>query len=250
MEEVIKGITAKDSVIVTTSWDDGTITDLKLAELLEKYGVKGTFYIPKFIDNPLPKKDIMAIDRKFEIGAHSVSQPDLTKVSLSEAKRQIEDSKTYLEDLLGHSIPMFCYPYGRYNEIVKKLVKDAGFIAARTANPGGFDLPKHPYEWHITLIASNNSPLMALRIWGKLHLWKLSSLLDWESRAKLLFNLALQKGGVYHIYGHSAELERKSEWDKLERVLKYLSNGEGVRYMTNGEVISNLDIVKRGLSNG
>ncbi len=236
MEEVIKGIPTKDSAIVTTSWDDGTITDLKLAELLEQYGIKGTFYIPKFIDNPLQKKDIAAIDKKFEIGAHALGQVYLTKVPLSEAKRQIDGSKTYLEDSLGHSISMFCYPGGVYNETIKKMVKDSGFIAARTSDPGGFNLPRGPYQWHITLLASNSSPLMALRIWWGFHLWKVSALLDWESRAKLLFGLFLQNGGIYHIYGHSAEFEEKNEWDKLERVLKYLSNREGVRYMTNGEV--------------
>ncbi len=123
---------SKDNLIVTTSWDDGTITDLKLAELLEKYGVKGTFYIPKFIENPLQKTDIVAIDKKFEIGAHTLDQPDLTKVSLAEAKRQIMSSKTYLEDLLGHGTSMFCYPSGKYNDTIKKIVKDSGFIAART----------------------------------------------------------------------------------------------------------------------
>lgn len=237
MEEVIKGIPTKDSAIVTTSWDDGTITDLKLAELLEKYGIKGTFYIPKFIDNPLQRKDIVAIDKKFEIGAHSVSQPDLTTVSLIEAKAQIEDSKQYLEDLLGHSVPMFCYPYGRYNETIKKMVKDSGFIAARTCDPRGFNLPQDPYQWHITLHASNRSPFMALTIWQRFRLWKINTLFDWESRAKLLFDLALKKGGVYHIYGHSAEFEQNNEWDKLEGVLNYVSSREGVRYMANREVI-------------
>lgn len=238
MEEVIKGIPPKDSAIVTTSWDDGTITDLKLAELLEKYGIKGAFYIPKFIDNPLPKKDIAAIDRKFEIGAHALGQVYLTKVSLSEAKREIEGSKTYLEDLLGHSISMFCYPAGAYNETIKKMVKDSGFIAARTCDPGGFNLPQDPYQWHITLLSSNDSPLMELKIWWRFRLWKVRALLDWESRAKLLFDLALEKGGVYHIYGHSANLEESNEWDKLERVLKYISNRKEVRYMTNGEVMT------------
>lgn len=233
-----KNMLTKNHLMVTTSWDDGQKTDLKLAEMLEKYSIRGTFYIPKsYPDNLLPKKDIIALDRKFEIGAHSVSHPNLTKVSLAEAKREIEESKTYLEDLLGHSISMFCYPNGRYNEEIKKMVKDARFIAARTCDPGGFNLPQDPYQWYVTLFASNGSPLMALKIWWKFHLWKVSSLLDWESRAKLLFDLALQKGGVYHIYGHSAELERDNEWDKLERVLKYFSNREGAKYVTNGEVI-------------
>ena len=219
-----------------TSWDDGTITDLKLAELLEKYGIKATFYLPKFIDNSLQRKDIIAIDQKFEIGAHTLSQPDLTKVSLSEAKKEIKDSKEYLEELLGHSVAMFCYPYGTHNKDVREIARSSGFIAARTAEPGGLDLPKDPYKWHITLFASNNSPLMALKIWWRFHLWKPGALLDWENRAKSLFDLALEKGGIYHIYGHSAEFGRTNEWDKLERMFKYISNRDGVKYMTNGEI--------------
>ena len=233
----------EDNLIVTTSWDDGTITDLKLAELLEQHGIKGTFYIPKFMDNQLPREDVVAIDKKLEVGAHSVDQPDLTKVSLSEAKRQIEDSKTYLEDLLGHDITLFCYPYGRYNTAIKRIVKDAGFTAARGCDPGGFNLPKDPYEWHITLFASNASPLMTLKICRACRLWKISAFSDWESRAKLLFDLALERGGIYHIYGHSASFEESNEWDKLERVLKYLSNREEARYMTNGEVMKPRQVI-------
>jgi len=226
-----------NQLIVTTSWDDGTVTDLKLAKLLDKYGIKGTFYISRsHLDSLLQNQDIVAIDRQFECGAHTLSHPDLTKVPLLEAKREIEDSKTYLEDLLGHTISMFCYPYGKYNEDVKKVVEDSGFIAARTCDPGGFNLPEDSYQWHITLYASNGSPLMALRIWWKFHLWKVSGLLDWESRAKLLFDLALERGGIYHIYGHSAEFERNNEYYKLDRVVDYISNREGVRYLTNGEV--------------
>ncbi len=38
-----------DRVIITTSWDDGHPLDLKLAELLQRYAIPATFYIP--IDN-------------------------------------------------------------------------------------------------------------------------------------------------------------------------------------------------------
>ena len=165
--------------------------------------------------------------------------PDLTNIPLSEAKREIEDSKKYLEEVLGHGVAMFCYPYGRYNEDVKKIVRDCGFIAARTCDPRGFNLPEDPYAWHITLTPSNSSPLMALKIWWRFRLWKPGSLLDWESRAKSMFDLALEKGGVYHMYGHSIEQERNGEWDKLERVFAYISKREKVRYLTNGEIFKN-----------
>jgi peptidoglycan/xylan/chitin deacetylase (PgdA/CDA1 family) len=228
---------AKNSLMVTTSWDDGTTTDLKLAELLHKYGIKGTFYISKIPSaNLLSEPQIKELDKHIELGAHTLNHPDLTMVPVSEAKMEIENSKSYLEDLLGHSIAMFCYPYGKYNENIVEIVKNTGFMAARTTDAGGLELPENPYAWHITLTASNSSPLMALKIWWRFKLWKPGSLLDWESRAKSLFDLALERGGVYHLYGHSVEHESHADWDKLERVLAYISKRGKVQYLTNGEV--------------
>jgi putative transposase len=39
-----------DKAVVTTSWDDGHPLDLKLAELLKKYDIPATLYMP--MDNP------------------------------------------------------------------------------------------------------------------------------------------------------------------------------------------------------
>lgn len=223
-------------LIVTTSWDDGSILDIKVAELLDKYGVTGTFYIPKSLfAHPLEKHDIKAIDEHFEIGAHTLNHMDLTRVPLSEAKREIEGSKIYLENLLGHNVDMLSYPDGRYNRDTKRIVRDSGFLAARTCKHGGFNLPSDPYEWQITLHASNGSPLTTLKIWVKNRI-AIKGLWDWEARAKLLFDKALKTGGVYHIWGHSLEFEINLHWDKLERVLDCISNREDVRYMTNGEI--------------
>lgn len=226
---------AEDSLIVTTGWADGSIFDLKIAELLTKYGIKGTFYIPKpLFAHPLQRHDIVAIDEHFEVGSHTLNHVDLTKVPLSEAKKEIKGSKEYLDDLLGHSVSVFTYPNGKYNKNIKKLVKDSGFVAARAAKPSDFRPPSDPYEWPVTLLATNRAPLMALKFWFKNPI-AIKGLLDWETRARLLFDKALKVGGIYHIYGHSLDLELYLEWDKLERVLDYISHREGVSYMTNGE---------------
>lgn len=224
--------------IVTTSWDDGSIFDLKVAELLNKYGIKGTFYVPKSLfAHPLERDDILMLDKYSEIGSHTLNHVDLTKVSLSEAKREIEGSKTYLEDLLGHNVPMFCYPSGRFNKDIKKIVRDAGFIAARTTKRGGFNLPSDPYEWQITLYASPGLPTPTLIPWLKRRI-AITGLLDWETQAKLLFDKFLKVGGIYHIWGHSLGFEINLHWDKLDRVLAYISHREGVHYMTNGEIFT------------
>ena len=239
-----KGEKSYKNLVVTTSWDDGQKTDLKLSKLLRKYGIKGTFYITPSYRDPLEKQDVIEIDKGHEIGAHTLNHVDLTAIPISEAKREIEGSKEYIEELIGHEIKMFCYPYGRYNEDIKRVLKDAGFIGARTCNHGDFSMLNDPYEWQITLHASNGSPRMTFTIWRINHL-SVRSLIDWEIRANELFDLALEKGGVYHLWGHGYEYEERTEWDKLECVLEYISNRDGVRYMTNGEVMEKQDEEKR-----
>ena len=56
-------------VTITTSWDDGHQLDLRVAELLTKYRLHGTFYIPKAAENGTMKTaQIRELSRAFEIG--------------------------------------------------------------------------------------------------------------------------------------------------------------------------------------
>jgi peptidoglycan/xylan/chitin deacetylase (PgdA/CDA1 family) len=232
--------------IVTTSWDDGHKLDLKLAKLLEKYNIKGTFYVsPFYLKDRLTEKEIKELSEYHEIGAHTFTHRDLTSISINEAEKEIRDSKIYLERVLGHEVNMFCYPKGKYNQKIKELVKKNGFLGARTCNFGNFDFPKDPYEWRITLHASNGSPLMTLKIWIQSKI-SVRSLLDWECRARLLFDQFLESGGIYHLWGHSWEINRNNEWDKLERVLQYISFREGIKYETNFDVIKE---VRKSMTN-
>jgi peptidoglycan/xylan/chitin deacetylase (PgdA/CDA1 family) len=222
-------------VIVTSSWDDGNENDEKLARLLDKYNIKGTFYITKNFRNRLSEEKIIELNRNHEIGAHTLNHPILTKISKKEAEKEITDSKKYLENILNQPVNMFCYPCGKYNEEIKQIVKKNGFIAARTCETGNFEFPKDQYEWQISAQLSNGSPIMTSKIILKYRL-SFKNFFDWENRAKNLFDLALKNGGIYHIWGHSWEFEKLDEWTKLERVLDYISNKENVIYATNGQI--------------
>jgi peptidoglycan/xylan/chitin deacetylase (PgdA/CDA1 family) len=223
--------------IVTTSWDDGHRLDLKLASLLDKYRIKGTFYIsPFYLRDRLTEDEIREISKHHEIGAHTLTHPDLISISINEAVKEIKGSKLYLERILEYDVDMFCYPKGKYNQKIKELVKKIGFLGARTCESRIFEFPKDPYEWGITLHSSNGSPLTTLKICVKTGI-SVKAYMDWELRAKLLFDQFVNKGGIYHLWGHSWEIERNNEWQKLERVLQYISNKPYVKYMTNGEII-------------
>jgi peptidoglycan/xylan/chitin deacetylase (PgdA/CDA1 family) len=229
-------------LIVTTSWDDGSILDLKLGELLTKYGIKGTFYIPRFSKRitPMQKIDLLELSAKHEIGAHTLNHAHLTLIPPSEAKTEIEGSKSYLEDITGKKINMFCYPFGEFNGDTKQIIKAAGFIGARTVRFNGLKNIPDPYEFGITTAASNHQSDESGEIAKYSQAVSIKSLSDWEVKAKILFDLALEEGGIWHLWGHSWEIGDHNDWDKLERVLNYISHRPGVIYTSNGET---LDIV-------
>jgi peptidoglycan/xylan/chitin deacetylase (PgdA/CDA1 family) len=65
-----------------------------------------------------------------EIGAHAVTHPFLTKLSLASQQQEIQQSKDDLEQILGHPITSFSFPNGDYKTETISLVKQAGFSCA------------------------------------------------------------------------------------------------------------------------
>ncbi|OGR89657.1 MAG: hypothetical protein A2992_02305 [Elusimicrobia bacterium RIFCSPLOWO2_01_FULL_59_12] len=64
------------------------------------------------------------------IGGHTSSHVHLPQVEASTARREIADSKKRLEEVLGHPVSIFAYPYGESTPDVEALVREAGFEAA------------------------------------------------------------------------------------------------------------------------
>lgn len=85
----------------------------------------------------LTPEEILSIDAAglVEIGAHTVSHARLAVCSYEEQRNEIEGSKQYLENLLGHEVNSFSYPYGThesYTPATRLFVKQAGFLGACT----------------------------------------------------------------------------------------------------------------------
>jgi peptidoglycan/xylan/chitin deacetylase (PgdA/CDA1 family) len=71
-----------------------------------------------------------------QIGAHTLTHPFLTRVSIREAREEIFASKKKLEDLFGVPIQHFCYPYGDRNQTIRDMVREAGYTTACTTDFG------------------------------------------------------------------------------------------------------------------
>ena len=234
---------------VTTSWDDGDVLDERLAAMLEKYGLKGTFYIPRdYWGERLSDDAIRALSEKFEIGAHTLTHADLTKLSLDEAEKEIRGSKQWLEEVTGKPVGMFCYPRVRYTREVRDLVEKAGFRDARTTEQ--FSLAKGaPFEMATTIhvYPLPFRPGVGLRrLFGPIRERysgyrslgvPLYDLRSFESAAKRSFDTALTRGDIFHLWGHSWEVEKYKLWESLEHVLEYIAGRPDCTYMTNDEIV-------------
>ncbi|HWF17732.1 MAG TPA: polysaccharide deacetylase family protein [Verrucomicrobiae bacterium] len=81
-----------------------------------------------------------------QIGAHTLTHPFLTRVSIREAREEIFSSKKKLEDLFGLPIRHFCYPYGDRNQAIRDMVLEAGYTTACTTDFGVNTADTHPLE--------------------------------------------------------------------------------------------------------
>ncbi|MBV8587093.1 MAG: polysaccharide deacetylase family protein [Verrucomicrobia bacterium] len=81
-----------------------------------------------------------------EIGAHTLTHPDLRSLSLSEAREEIVGSKKKLEDWFGREVRHFAFPYGYYDNSIVELVLDAGLTTAATTVPGLVQAGDDPFR--------------------------------------------------------------------------------------------------------
>jgi hypothetical protein len=61
--------------------------------------------------------------------------------------------------------------------------------------------------------------------------------MGWERLAEILMRDVLSSGGVFHLWGHSWEIERTGQWPRLHEVLRRMSElFDPITRMTNGEL--------------
>jgi len=233
---------------ITTSWDDGHPLDLRVAELLTKHGLHGTFYVPMTAENEtMTTAQIRELTLAFEIGAHTLHHVVLTGAPAKQACQEIVCSKSWLEDNTGLPCLMFCPPKGKYSGGHLEMVRKAGYLGLRSVELVSLDFPRpkagimllpttvqaHPHS--IFAFGRN-----AIRRAAFDNLWRYVAhgrSTDWPALAQSLLRRALKCGGVFHLWGHSWELQKTGQWQRLDEVLRFMSGFESqARSLTNGQI--------------
>ena len=129
---------------VAITFDDGFMNNYEYAyPVLKRHSLPATiFMIVDKIDHPgwLSWKELkeMSDSGVITIGSHTKSHPWLTSTDDRVLKYELEESKKILENGLGRPVNFLCYPFGMYDDRVKKAAKDAGYLCAVTTDPGRF----------------------------------------------------------------------------------------------------------------
>lgn len=228
---------------ITTSWDDGHPSDQRLADLLGKYDLKGTFYVPQ--RNPgrrvMKESEIAELGRQFEIGGHTLGHRNLRRLSHSDALAEINGSFHWLRSLLHKDPVSFCPPFGAYSKRSLTDIYAAGFKVVRTVEL----LSPHRKSGLIptTIQMFDHSSFTLFKHLVKrgrlrnLKLWFGAGFTDDTFRlVDHYLEFISEQGGCLHLWGHSWEIDQYQYWDKLERIFSAISHLPAFTYVENREL--------------
>lgn len=246
--------TMKPATCITTSWDDGHPLDLRVAELLAKYGLRGTFYVPKTGEHgTTPTARIRELHGAFELGAHTLHHVVLTRATDQQARQEIASSKSWLEDNTGSPCLLFCPPQGRYTGRHVEMIRSAGYLGLRSTELLSLDFPRRQaglLQMSTTLQAYPHRPTVlvknAIKRAAFANLWRFvlhGRSPGWPELAQSLLLHALNRGGVFHLWGHAWDLEQTGQWQRLEEILRFMS-----WFASQAPPLSNGQICQRALS--
>jgi peptidoglycan/xylan/chitin deacetylase (PgdA/CDA1 family) len=133
--------------IVALSFDDGMDDNHSIVlPLLRELGLRATVYVTTgLIGKPNPwmapesGARMMTVEELrelaaggFEVGAHTVSHADLSRLGFDECLREMRESRDELERMLGVEVRTFAYPSCQYGRAAVEAARAAGFTAAVT----------------------------------------------------------------------------------------------------------------------
>jgi peptidoglycan/xylan/chitin deacetylase (PgdA/CDA1 family) len=140
------------------SFDDGMRNNLTAAApILARWGIPATIYIAVgFIGGHSPwifgREGTMLNDQEirrlhaqgWEVGAHTITHPDMSKLSYEQCLTEITQSRQVLEELTEAPVRTFAYPFGSYGPDAVAASRDAGLLASVTTGSGKWALHELP----------------------------------------------------------------------------------------------------------
>ena len=223
---------------VTFSYDDGVTQDIRLIELLNKYGLKCTFNLNsqllgknrmlmrdygRIAHYKIHPSDVRSVYEGHEIAVHTLDHPILPKVTDdAEVIRQVEQDRLNLSELAGYEVIGMAYPGGGVNNdrrVADLIQAHTGVQYARTITSNGSFAPQADlYRFQPTAFHLDFDKMMDL--------------------GRQFIEMDAETPQIFYIWGHSYEMDYCSDnWRRLEDFFELISGHDDIFYGTNAEVL-------------
>lgn len=115
----------KVALTFDAAWGDDFT--LGILDILDKYEVKGTFFLVGFWVDKYPDHVKEIYKRGHDVGNHSSNHPYMTKLSDEEALKELEMTSEKIEKLIGIKPNLFRPPFGDYDDRIVRLCMENGY---------------------------------------------------------------------------------------------------------------------------
>ncbi len=221
------------SKALTLSYDDGVTSDIRMVELLDRHGIKGTFNINSGrLNGMLPRAkredgterylDAQQVKELYlpsghEVAAHTVTHAFPGQLAEGREVWEFLHDREELEKLLGTFVRGMAYPYGRPDERMVDSARLCGLAYGRDVESTRlFALPQDWLRWRPTCHhADPNLESMCQRF--------LDSNRSYQMQ-------------LFYLWGHSYEFDNADNWDVLEKFCQTMGGREDIWYATNIDI--------------
>lgn len=222
---------------ITFSYDDGVTQDIRLIELLNKYGLKCTFNLnsellgkkgiliregQRISHYKLHPEDVKAVYEGHEVAVHTLTHPNLTQLTDADVIYQVEKDRLNLSELTGYEVVGMAYPCGGVNNddrTAKIIRENTGVKYCRTITcNNSFDPQNDLFRFNPSAFHLDFDTLMRL--------------------GQQFIDLDAKTPQIFYIWGHAYEMDYCPDyWIRLEEFFKLISNKSDIFYGTNKEVL-------------
>lgn len=217
------------SIKVAQCWDDGTVNDIKVAELCRKYNAKATFNINPGLRSQtkrvfrwdtgdfkvigLSRDEMKSVYRGFKVASHNWCHECAGKYPDELFVQSALDARHWIEDTFDQEAPGYAWPCGVTTPKTLELLREAGFLYARTIA----DTDR---------VSSYQDPLL---LNPSCHF---SNPDFWERFEKA------KADGIFYFWGHSFEMHDEPErWRAFEEQLARLSADPEVEWIDVADIV-------------
>ena len=223
---------------LTFSYDDGVTQDIRLIELLNKYGLKSTFNLnsellgkrgmldrenQRIAHYKIHPEDVRVVYDGHEVAVHALTHPNLTTLDEAEIVRQVEQDRLNLSALVGYEVVGMAYPCGGVNndDRVAGIIREhTGVKYCRTiTNTDSFAPRENLYRFNPNVY----------------HIIEFDRLMN---MGRQFVELEATTPQIFYVWGHAYEMDYTPDaWIRLEEFFRLVSGRKDIFYGTNREVL-------------